>query len=213
MKTGQEKRESMESTIILASKSPRRCELLQSAGIRFTIIPADIPEDVRPGEDYRQFPVRIARDKARAVAKDYPEAWVLGADTIVVAGEEILGKPADVADGKRMLRLLSGKRHKVITGFALVQAASGREICDKACTEVEFKTLTDLEIDWYLRTGEPFDKAGAYAIQGIGAFFIRNISGSYTNVVGLPLCEVVQVLLELGLIEIWRHVAEMGAPQ
>jgi septum formation protein len=176
---------------ILASASPRRRELLAQAGFTFDVVPAHVPEVQKPGEDPIHFVTRLAREKAEAVAATHaltPDTLVLGADTIVVVDEEILGKPRDEADAARMLRSLSGKTHQVITGVCL---AKGRERQRAAeVTFVRFNTLSDAEIDAYVATGEPLDKAGAYAIQGRAGRWVPRIHGCYFNVVGLPLALV-----------------------
>jgi septum formation protein len=177
--------------LILASASPRRRGLLAQAGFVFEVAPADVPEVRKPGEDPIRFVTRLAREKAEAVAATHavtPDAIVLGADTIVVVNEEILGKPQDAADAARMLRLLSGQTHQVITGLCL---AKGRERQRAAeVTFVRFVTLSDQEIADYVATGEPLDKAGAYAIQGRAGRWVPRIHGCYFNVVGLPLALV-----------------------
>ena len=177
--------------LILASASPRRRELLAQAGFSFEVVPADVSELRKPGEDPIRFVTRLAREKAEAVAASQPitpDTIVLGADTIVVVDEEVLGKPQDAADAARMLRLLSGQTHQVITGVCL---AKGRERQRAAeVTFVRFSTLSDAEIDAYVATGEPLDKAGAYAIQGRAGRWVPRIHGCYFNVVGLPLALV-----------------------
>lgn len=183
--------ESKHSPLILASASPRRRELLAQAGFAFQVIAADVPELRKPGEDPIRFVTRLAREKAEAVMSREavpPDAIVLGADTIVVVDEEVLGKPQDAADAVRMLRLLSGRTHQVITGVCL---AKGRERQRAAeVTFVRFNTLSDEEIEAYVATGEPLDKAGAYAIQGRAGRWAPRIHGCYFNVVGLPLALV-----------------------
>jgi septum formation protein len=177
--------------LILASASPRRRELLAQAGFSFEVIPTDVPEVRKPGENPIRFVTRLAREKAEAVAATHavaPDTLVLGADTIVVVDEQVLGKPQDAADAGRMLRLLSGQTHQVITGVCL---ARGRERQRAAeVTFVRFVTLSDQEIDGYIATGEPLDKAGAYAIQGRAGRWVPRIHGCYFNVVGLPLALV-----------------------
>jgi septum formation protein len=193
--------------LVLASASPRRRELLAQAGFSFQVHPAHIPEDPLEGEDPIAYVTRLAREKAQAVfseltsAKSSPENGsldgnslaVLGADTTVTLDNHILGKPEDAADAARMLRLLSGRTHRVITGVALV-TAEGAEVAAEA-TAVRFLALSDEEIATYVATGEPMDKAGAYAIQGRAARWIPRIEGCYFNVVGLPLA-LVSTLLE-----------------
>lgn len=177
--------------LILASASPRRRELLAQAGFSFEVAPADVPEVCKPGEDPIRFVTRLAREKAEAVLLSRsitPDTIVLGADTIVVVEEEVLGKPQDAADAARMLHLLSGQTHQVITGVCL---AKGRERQRAAeVTFVRFATLSNEEIDAYVATGEPLDKAGAYAIQGRAGRWVPRIHGCYFNVVGLPLALV-----------------------
>jgi septum formation protein len=177
--------------IILASGSPRRAELLTAAGISFDIIPADVDETLQAGEMPEAYVRRVAEAKARAVMARAAGRPVLAADTVVVVDDLILGKPTDRDDAKRMLRLLSGRSHEVITGVTL----AGRQVVAKVeSTSVEFLPLTVDEIDWYVATGEADDKAGAYAIQGYASRFIVRISGSYSNVVGLPISLVYAML-------------------
>jgi septum formation protein len=179
------------ATLILASASPRRRELLAQGGFAFEVITADVPEIRKPGEDPIRFVTRLAREKAEAVISREavsPDTLILGADTIVLVDEEVLGKPQDAADAARMLRLLSGRTHQVITGVCL---AKGRERQRAAeVTFVRFTTLSDEEIEAYVATGEPLDKAGAYAIQGRASRWVPRIHGCYFNVVGLPLALV-----------------------
>ncbi len=180
--------------LILASASPRRSELLAQAGFSFRIHPAHIPEDPLPDEDPIAYVTRLAREKAQAVYKQLgdPGVAVLGADTTVTLDNHILGKPEDAADAARMLRLLSGRTHRVITGVA-VTTSKGIEVAAEV-TGVRFLTLSDEEISAYVATGEPMDKAGAYAIQGRAAKWIPRIEGCYFNVVGLPLALVSSML-------------------
>ena len=183
--------------IILASASPRRAELLRVAGIAFDVLPADVDETPHPGEQPATYVRRLAEEKARVVAGNARHYPVLAADTTVVAGGHILGKPADDRDAHRMLRLLSGATHEVITGVAL--AHRGEMHAHVESTSVEFTEMTDDEIVWYVSTGEPRDKAGAYAIQGYASRFIARIDGSYSNVVGLPIALVYQMLTSAGI--------------
>jgi septum formation protein len=192
--------------LVLASASPRRRELLAQAGFTFTVHPAHIPEDPLEGEDPIAYVTRLAREKAQVVFRSLStednakqesdsepsELVVLGADTTVKLDDEILGKPEDAADAARMLHRLSGRTHRVITGVAVV-SAQGVEVAAEA-TAVRFLTLSDQEIDAYVATGEPMDKAGAYAIQGLAARWIPRIEGCYFNVVGLPLALVAAML-------------------
>jgi septum formation protein len=187
--------------IVLASASPRRQELLRNAGISFTVQPADINETPLAGESPVHCAERLARGKALAVSQKNPEQWVLGADTIVVVDEAILGKPCDAEDAARMLRLLSGRTHAVITGVCVLEpAASGRLPVASTIntrsetTLVTFCEMSDDEIREYVATGEPKDKAGAYAIQGIASRWIPRIEGDYSNVVGLPVALVYRML-------------------
>jgi len=190
--------------LVLASASPRRRELLSQAGFSFEVHPTQIPEDPIPGENPVAYVTRLAREKAEAVYAEITKAaaseqrasaalQVLGADTTVTLDDQILGKPADSADAARMLRLLSGRSHRVITGVALVTANS-TEVASETTT-VQFLALSDEEIAAYIATGEPMDKAGAYAIQGHAARWIPRIDGDYFNVVGLPIA-LVSALLE-----------------
>lgn len=185
--------------LILASASPRRRELLQHAGITFTVIPSNAAEDILPGEAPAEYTLRVAAAKANDVAQKHSRCWVLGADTIVVVNGEILGKPRDHADGQRMLRLLSGSRHEVMTAFVLLDGNGKTEARQVVTTIVTFKSLSDPQIQDYLATGEPFDKAGAYAVQGIGAALVERVEGSYSNVVGLPIDEVLAALRIVGI--------------
>ena len=184
--------------VVLASASPRRSELLASAGIVFDIVPGDIDETPLPGENPLDHVLRLAVEKAEEVARREKARFFIGADTIVLCSGEIMGKPVDDEDAVRMLRKLSGRVHQVITGFAVLDRESGRLVTAAVSTDVYFKMLADKEIYDYVATGCPLDKAGGYAIQGGAAAMVERIDGSYTNVVGLPLCEVVAALAELG---------------
>lgn len=188
------------SNIILASASPRRVELLSSAGIEFEVVPGDVDEGLLSGETPEDHVVRLARAKAKDVARKAGGRFYIGADTIVVCEGEIMGKPKDSADAERMLNKLSGIPHEVITGFAIYDKEREGVITDAVRTRVYFKHLRDEEIRAYIATGCPFDKAGAYAIQGGAAHMVQKIEGSYSNVVGLPLCEVVDALRRMGAI-------------
>ena len=170
--------------LILASASPRRHEILLRAGIEHAVQPSHIPEDRLPNEDPVAFVHRIAEVKARAAARG-PEDIVLAADTVVVVDDQILGKPVDAEDALRMLGLLSGREHLVYTGICLV--SNSKVVVDMAATTVRFIKLSDEEMGGYVQSGEPFDKAGGYAIQGLASKFVSSISGCYYNVVGLPI--------------------------
>lgn len=196
--------------LILASASPRRRELLAQAGYEFEVRAAHVNEDVRPGEDPIAYVVRLARDKAEAVLRQiaqepHPESAgsgqfvVLGADTTVTLDGHILAKPEDEADARRMLAMLNGRTHRVITGVAVATGFGPNERCEVAAevTAVRFLTLGEEEIAAYVATGEPMDKAGAYAIQGRAAKWIPRIEGDYFNVVGLPLALVASMLEEI----------------
>ena len=185
-------------TMVLASASPRRKELLAKAGIEFEVSAANIPEEPRAGELPATFAERMAREKAKAVQRSKPGRVILAADTVVALGNEILGKPLDDADAARMLRLLSGKSHQVTTGVCLLGPG-----CDDVCSEtttVAFSEISDHDISEYVASGEPFDKAGAYAIQGGAARWVKKVKGDYNNVVGLPVNLVLKMLRERRLI-------------
>ena len=188
--------------LVLASASPRRAELLTAAGFSFEVAPADVDETTRPGEDPGDYAARVARDKASATVPRHPDAVVLAADTVVVADGDILGKPQDQADAVRMLGRLSGVTHLVQT--AVVLSVGGNERCRVETTRVRFRPLSPEEIDWYVATGEPDGKAGAYGIQGAASRFIDWIEGSWSNVVGLPVAAVYQMLKEAGIGDILR---------
>jgi septum formation protein len=181
--------------LILASASPRRRELMQQAGFSLRIEKPDVPEVRRRGEKPTAFARRLAAEKAAVIGRRHPESVILAADTIVVLGRRVLGKPRDAAEARRMLRALSGQTHRVITAFALL--APSRCLLRSVSTQVTFRSLSRGEIDAYVASGDPMDKAGAYAIQGGAAGMVRSIRGSYTNVVGLPVAEVLQALHEL----------------
>ena len=188
--------------LILASQSPRRKYLLEQAGLRFTVIPSPFDENGIAPDEPAAYVRRLAEAKANCVALQYPAAWVIGADTIVAADNRLLGKPGSTEEARSMLNRLSGKIHQVYTGFCIRRSSTQAMFSDAVCTDVTFKALSDKEIEWYIRTGEPFDKAGAYAIQGMGTFLVRRISGSYSNVVGLPVCEVVEILIREGIMDL-----------
>lgn len=191
---------SLSSPFILASASPRREKLLRSVGLKFKIIPADVDETYLKGESPRAHVQRLANDKASVIASQYPKALVLGADTIVVIDGLILGKPKNKKQAREMLERLSGRQHTVFTGFTIACAGSGLSKTRVIRSAVHFKKINPEEMDWYINCDEPYDKAGGYAVQGKGAYFIKAIRGSYTNVIGLPLCETLEELKILGVI-------------
>jgi len=192
-------------TIILASASPRRTELMALAGIEFSVVPADIDEAVLPGEKPAEHVMRLSREKADAVAGTTNGRYFIGADTVVVLEERIMGKPADEAEAFRMLAALSGRDHEVITGFSVFDKVSGIHLSRCVRTEVTFKELSEREIRSYIASGCPMDKAGAYAMQGGAVHFIRSICGSYTNVIGLPMTELYETLCQLGALDVDRR--------
>lgn len=191
--------------LILASASPRRAELLRAAGFEFDVFPAEIDETMDVEETPDGYVRRVAQLKAEAIARRAPGRVVLGADTVVVVDHEVLGKPADAADARRMLRRLSGREHVVMTAVCLVDPFA-REGASKpvetrvARTTVEFGPLSGAEIDWYIASGEPMDKAGAYAVQGLASRFVTRVEGSYSNVVGLPVAVVYDLCRGAGLL-------------
>ncbi len=189
-------------TLILASKSPRRRDLLSQAGLTFKVVPSTLNEKslrIHTQDKPEEYVRILAEAKAHEVARQYRDSWIIGADTMVVINDTVLGKPRDRAEARHMLETLSGKTHKVFTGYCICCTNLGKSRSETVKTNVQFKQLASLEIDWYIDTQEPFDKAGGYAVQGFGSVLIKRIEGSYTNVVGLPLCEVVEYLLEQGL--------------
>ena len=190
------------SRLILASKSPRRRYLLEQAGLEFSVIPSNFEENSIPLSSPESYVKRLAEAKAKDISQRYPDSWVIGADTIVFVDNTMLGKPGSRPEARKMLRSLSGKTHQVLTGYCICREATGCFFSETIKTDVCFKELTGLQIDWYINSGEPFDKAGAYAIQGIGTFLVKRIHGSYTNVVGLPVCEVLEFLIDEGVVEL-----------
>ena len=190
--------------LILASRSPRRRYLLKQAGLSFSVIPSSIDEASIPISSPEIYVKVLSEAKAYNVSEKYPEKWVIGADTIVLKDRTILGKPDSKAEARDMLKQLSGQTHEVFTGYSICCKEKRRTFSETVKTQVLFKVLSDQEIEWYIHTGEPFDKAGAYAIQGLGTFLVKSISGSYTNVVGLPVCEVIEFLVKEGVLgRIW----------
>ncbi|MDX9745978.1 MAG: nucleoside triphosphate pyrophosphatase [Syntrophales bacterium] len=185
---------------ILASASPRRIELLSTLGLAFTAMPSGADESCRVGESPTDHVRRVACMKARALAMRHPDAWILGADTIVAVDGEVLGKPKNAADARRMLRLLRGRTHHVYTGFAVIRKSVSLMRRKTVRSTVLFSSIGEDEVEWYIRTGEPYGKAGGYAIQGKGGVFVRRISGSYSNVIGLPINEIFEILKKIGAI-------------
>lgn len=191
--------------IVLASASPRRRELLASVGIQFQIIPSNIDEIQQPDEKPEDFVLRLSQEKAAEVAQRSTVSgrWFIGSDTIVLCDDQILGKPDSREDSASMLRMLSGRSHHVISGYAILDRNSNQWIRRCITTEVTFRTLTDREIDGYIASGEPADKAGSYAIQGLGAFMVTTINGSYSSVVGLPLAQIIDDLQQLDAFDLF----------
>lgn len=185
---------------ILASASPRRRELLASLGLTFSVVVADVVEEAQHNESPADFVRRLAEDKARTVADSHPKRWILGADTVVVLDHTILGKPHDPDEAVTMLTALSGHEHHVWTGCAICRHTPWHSQAFAVCTSVRFTSLSPELIQAYVATGEPLDKAGAYGIQGRGGCLVEKITGSYSNVVGLPLVEVTRELARLGII-------------
>jgi septum formation protein len=187
-------------SIILASESTRRVDMLRSLGISFSIIPPDIDEQRNKDESPRDFALRMSHEKALKVGNFFPDKWVIGADTVVVYKGKVLGKPKDEQDAFAMLKSLRGKWHRVITGYCILNTSKDIMCRDAVETKVFVRGLTDEEIIRYIETSEPLGKAGSYAVQGKGGYMVKEIKGSYSNVVGLPICEVAEVLLSLGVL-------------
>lgn len=194
------KKGTFECPLVLASASPRRKELLLTMGVEVEVLPSSVEEDLVPGETPAQHVARLSRAKALEVGARNAGRWILGADTVVVVDGEVLGKPRSYGEAFSMLRKLSGREHFVLTGFFIYHSTGRQSRQGVVQSSVAVKALKDKEIAGYIQTGEPFDKAGAYAVQGIGMFMIKGVKGSYANVVGLPVCEVVEHLRELGAI-------------
>jgi septum formation protein len=184
---------------ILASASPRRRELLESIGLPFDVLPSAIPEVRAEGESPEEYVARLSREKANALGEQHPSRWVIAADTTVLLDDQLLEKPLDRVDAARMLGTIAGRTHTVYTGVTLLNVERAYHDTRVAESEVRMLPLSDSDIEWYVATGEPLDKAGAYAVQGMGAMFIDSIHGSYTNVVGLPLALLFQMLQKAGL--------------
>ena len=192
----------MGTQLILASKSPRRYELLKQMGFDFEVIPSRVAEDFIQGESPQEHVLRLAEAKALEIGSQHPAQWVIGADTVVYVDGIILGKPKNRNEAMGMLQRLNGKEHSVVTGISVHHIEEKKGDLEAVQTTVKIKNLTPVEMEWYVQSGEPFDKAGGYAIQGIGSFMVESIHGSYTNVVGLPLCELMQMLIRLGALSI-----------
>ncbi|MDM8539686.1 Maf family protein [Desulfococcaceae bacterium HSG9] len=186
--------------LILASQSPRRKYLLEQAGLAFKVVPSQIDENAFSYRQPATHVKKLALAKAEDVAMKNPGKWIIGADTIVFINASILEKPTSKDNARAMLQQLSGKIHQVFTGFAICNPQQKHVHVNYLKTDVNFKILSDAEIEWYLKTEEPYDKAGGYAIQGLGASLIKQINGSYTNVVGLPICEVIEHLISAGVV-------------
>ena len=187
-------------SIVLASESPRRVDILRTLGISFSIIPPDIDETKLKDETPQEFVARISYEKANKVGQHFPDKWVIAADTIVVLKGKVLGKPQNERDAFNMLRTLRGKWHKVITGYCVLNLLKNVVYRDIVETKVFLRHMTDDEITRYIKTSEPMGKAGSYAVQGKGGYMVKEIKGSYTNVVGLPICEIAEALLSLGVL-------------
>lgn len=195
----------MKYKFILASSSPRRISMLQDLGIKFEVIVPNIYEVQHEQEDPKDFVLRLSKEKALDVlSKINEKATVLAADTIVILGKTILGKPGSEDEAKQMLEMLSGNIHKVATGFSIINETGTVLHQEAVFTDVKFKNLAPNEIEGYIKTGEPMDKAGAYGIQGIGSFMVEEIRGSFTNVIGLPVSHVVDILSELNLLRLFQ---------
>ena len=197
----------MSVRFILASSSPRRRELLGSIGAEFDVIPSHIPEERRESETPEEYVARLSREKAHAISEKHPERWIIAADTTVALDDLVLEKPADAEDAKRMLRTIAGKTHVVYTGVTLTRGKPHYIDTHVATSEVRMLPLTPHDIDWYVATREPLDKAGAYAAQGVGGLFIDSIHGSFTNVVGLPLALLFQMLRKAGIDPLYNRTA------
>ncbi len=186
--------------IILASKSPRRIRMLKEQQIDFMAVDSGVDETTVSAANPEELVLKLAVYKAEAVSADYTDRWVIGADSVVVVDGRVLNKPDSREHARQMLIQLSNRTHRVMTGFAVIRQTVGHRFADVVISEVSFKKLGNEEIDWYTGLKEPYDKAGGYAIQGVGAFMIKSINGSYTNVVGLPLSEVLDHLAACGAL-------------
>ena len=189
--------------LILASASPRRQYLLAQMGIQFEVFPSTIKENAKNGESSVEYVLRLAEEKALDVANRISGAWIIGADTIVLINGEIFGKPVNEQEACQMLMKMRGQEHSVVTGFCVFDTDTKESVKESVETKVTMRELTKEMIQNYVQTEEPFDKAGGYAVQGRGSFLVKDIKGSYTNVVGLPLCELVEALERLGAIRLF----------
>lgn len=187
-------------TIVLASKSPRRKALLEQIGLKFIVDVSEFKENLPENLSPKSMVKKFSLEKAKTVSKRHKNSIIIAADTVVVLNNEIIGKPKTAVNAVKILKKLSGKMHKVITGFAIIDSASGKKITKTVETKVYFKKMTKKEIDWYVLTGEPLDKAGAYGVQEKGALFIEKIEGDYFNVVGLPIFSLVECLKRLNVL-------------
>jgi len=185
--------------IILASASPRRKEILTTTGLGFTVCKSSYEEDLSISKEPRSLARFLSRKKAEDVVKKHSDAVIIAADTFIVYKNKLLGKPSGPDDARRMLKTLSGKAHSVITGFTVIDSRSNKKVSRSIETKVYFKKITQAEISAYVRSGEPLDKAGAYAIQGLGSVFIEKIEGDFFNVVGLPVCALAESLKKFGI--------------
>jgi len=190
--------------LILASGSPRRQEYLQQMGLEFSVIVAQIVEQCFDKEPPQDFVERMAFSKGKIVSENHPESWVISGDTIVCLGNTILGKPHSSDDAVTLLMQLSGREHFVKSGFSVFHGAKGVSKTSSVTTRVIFNDFTEIMARSYVATGEPMDKAGAYGIQGMGAVLVKSIEGSYSNVVGLPVFEIMEVLQNVGAVELCR---------
>lgn len=186
---------------ILASSSPRRAAYMKELGLEFRKLAPDVDESLRRAESPRAYVRRLALEKANAIAKRHPKSWVVGADTTVVLDDSVVGKPRHPAEARKMLRQLSGRAHRVVSGIALVHADSGVAKNAVSSTRVFIRTLSDKEIRWYVATGEPLDKAGAYGAQGKGGLLVARVEGSFSNVVGFPLEKFYELVQACGIRE------------
>jgi septum formation protein len=185
--------------IILASASPRRKELLEKIGLKFEVEPGDINEELQSDLPPQELAKKLSQEKALAVSKKYSDAIIIAADTIGVFEGKIVGKPRTSTEATKMLRMLNGKSHLVVTGFTIIDTKTGKTVSKSVETTVYFRKLTEAEIDAYVKTGEPLDKAGGYALQGLGALIVEKITGDFYNVIGLPLSALVESLKTFGV--------------